>query len=123
MLVAARATVRTRASGREGVSNHLGPGPFVLALEDAVRTFTETVIRDLKRDFEDPESPPSPHCWDGIAVMGDGVHADLAEGAIELYTGRLNHPCPRPARARAQGHLANVHRDRAAGSRTGFQRS
>ena len=93
----------------------LGPGPFVHALEDATQTsatvigkptraFFETVLRDLNRDLggsaqhvaddppdHGPGSPPSFHRdrWEGIAVIGDDVHADLGEGAVELGLWRV----------------------------------
>ena len=94
----------------------LGPGPFVHALEDAARTsatvvgkptraFFETVLRDLDRDLEGVSNPcdlprdhdhdhdhgsgQPPHRWEGIAVIGDDVLADLGEGAIELGLWRV----------------------------------
>ena len=92
----------------------LGPGPFVHALEDAARTsatvvgkptraFFETVLRDLDRDLEGVSKPSDlprdhdhdhgsgqpPRRWEGIAVIGDDVLADLGEGAIELGLWRV----------------------------------
>ena len=81
----------------------LGPGPFVLALEDAARTsatvvgkptraFFETVLRDLDRDLGDSAQHAgvdSQKRWEGIAVIGDDVQADLGEGAIELGLWRV----------------------------------
>ncbi|KAF8547523.1 HAD-like protein [Imleria badia] len=88
-------------------SNHalsLGPGPFVLALEDAARTsatvvgkptraFFEAVLSDLDRDLNDAPRGDGhgqpPHHWEGIAVIGDDVVADLGKGAIELGLWRV----------------------------------
>ena len=82
----------------------LGPGPFVHALEDAARTsatvvgkptrgFFESVLRDLERDLEAArhmgDSDITPRRWEGIAVIGDDVHADLGEGSVELVLGRV----------------------------------
>jgi len=95
----------------------LGPGPFVHALEDAAQTsatvvgkptraFFEAVLSDLDHDLEGgdetfnpcgsphghgPDQPPPsrPHRWEGIAVIGDDVHADLGEGASELGLWRV----------------------------------
>ncbi|KAF9224659.1 HAD-like protein [Gyrodon lividus] len=70
----------------------LGPGPFVAALENAsgrtaqivgkpTRLFFETVIQDFTSDEL---------CPDGVvAVIGDDVHADLGEGAIDLNLWRV----------------------------------
>ncbi|KIJ59760.1 hypothetical protein HYDPIDRAFT_183888 [Hydnomerulius pinastri MD-312] len=70
----------------------LGPGPFVTALENAsgksaeivgkpTRLFFETVMKD----FNSEELGPN----DVVAVIGDDVHADLGEGAIELNLWRV----------------------------------
>jgi ribonucleotide monophosphatase NagD (HAD superfamily) len=93
----------------------LGPGPFVHALEEAARTsatvvgkptraFFEAVLCDLDRDLEEVSNPSDlphdrsgqrPHRWEGIAVIGDDVRADLGEGAIELGLWRvLGASCP-----------------------------
>ena len=82
----------------------LGPGPFVHALEDAAgasatvvgkptRGFFEAVLHDLERDLEAArhvsDSDITPRRWEGIAVIGDDVHADLGEGAVELGLWRV----------------------------------
>ncbi|KAG9311809.1 HAD-like domain-containing protein [Chiua virens] len=84
----------------------LGPGPFVHALEDAARTsatvvgkptraFFEAVLRDLDRDLVSnatPQGNPGRQTsgrWDGIAVIGDDVSADLGDGAVELGLWRV----------------------------------
>ncbi|KAF9237018.1 HAD-like domain-containing protein [Melanogaster broomeanus] len=70
----------------------LGPGPFVAALENAsgktaqvvgkpTRLFFETVMRDFRGDELGPD--------DVVAVIGDDVHADLGEGAIDLNLWRV----------------------------------
>ena len=78
------------------------------------RAFFETVLGDLERDLDlgsssstghghgTPAQPPSPspseppppprscpHRWEGIAVIGDDVLADLGEGAVELGLWRV----------------------------------
>lgn len=81
----------------------LGPGPFVHALEDAARTsatvvgkptqaFFEAVLSDLGRDLDDTPREgyaQRPQRWEGIAVIGDDVLADLGEGAIGLGLWRV----------------------------------
>ena len=92
----------------------LGPGPFVHALEDAARTsatvvgkptraFFEAVLLDLQHDLKDPSYLPldrgsgqPPHRWEGIAVIGDDIHVDLGEGAIELGLWRVLGACRPP---------------------------
>ena len=78
----------------------LGPGPFVHALEDAAgtsatvvgkptRAFFEAVLRDLETAWHVSDSDITPRRWEGIAVIGDDVHADLGEGAVELGLWRV----------------------------------
>ncbi|KAF8838162.1 HAD-like protein [Paxillus ammoniavirescens] len=70
----------------------LGPGPFVAALEIAsgataqvvgkpTRLFFETVMGDFTRDELGPDGV--------VAVIGDDVHADLGEGALDLKLWRV----------------------------------
>lgn len=78
------------------------------------RTFFETVLRDLSRDLDssarhvgddtsrcpsgrgpDSSTPLPAHRdgWEGIAVVGDDVQADLGEGAVELGLWRVLGVC------------------------------
>ncbi|KIJ13917.1 hypothetical protein PAXINDRAFT_176875 [Paxillus involutus ATCC 200175] len=70
----------------------LGPGPFVAALEIAsgttarvvgkpTRVFFETVLGDFAGDELGPDEV--------VAVIGDDVHADLGEGAVDLKLWRV----------------------------------
>ncbi|KAI5121747.1 hypothetical protein M0805_009036 [Coniferiporia weirii] len=82
----------------------LGPGPFVAALEEAVgnglcaevvgkpnRTFFERVLASIGDEMCQPNQALQgrDRNWEGVAIIGDDVEADLGGGAAELGLWRV----------------------------------